>query len=192
MQIRRAEKTDAQVLAPLIDAAGYGIPSFFWSRMKTDGQTTLECGTAQTALEQGAFSYSHAWVADIDGQVVGALAGYVPNENNVSANMDVMPFFLRPIIELEIVSVGTWYINAIATTPEFQCRGIASKMLAHALDLALEEGADALSLVVNSNNRHARALYEREGFLDYDVRDVLPPPGLDLSGQWILMKKVLS
>ena len=190
--IRQAKKTDASSLALLIDAAGYGIPSFFWSKMKADGQTTMECGTAQTALEEGAFSYSHAWVADIDGQAVGALAGYVPNEKNVPENMRLMPDFLRPIIELEIASIGTWYINAIATAPEFQCRGIASKMLEHAAALAREAGADTLSLVVNSNNSHARLVYEREGFLDYDIREVIAPPGVNIFGEWILMKKVLS
>ena len=192
MDIRRAQKTDAPELAPLIDSAGYGIPSLFWSKLKTADQTTLESGIAQTKLDEGAFSYSHAYVAEIDGRVAAALAGHVLSLEDMPTAPDALPAFLQPILALEKAAVGTWYINAIATAAEFQCRGVASKMLVFAEHLATEAGTEELSLVVNSNNSHARNLYEREGFLDYDVRQVVPPPDIDLSGNWVLMKKTIE
>jgi ribosomal-protein-alanine N-acetyltransferase len=58
----------------------------------------------------------------------------------------------------------------IAVESKQRGRGVAKILLDHAITVALEEGAEVLSLEVRESNIAAIALYERRGFLKSGLR----------------------
>lgn len=191
MQIRDATREDAAALAYLIDLAGEGIPRYLWSQMCEAGEDVLLFGATRAAREEGAFSYRNARILTLDGEVAGMLLGYpLPDPVDLS-DLEDAPLVVRPLLELEALAPGTWYINAIATYERFRGQGVASRLLAEAVRLARVAGVDRLSLIVDSDNRTAALLYEKLGFESRARRPVIPHPGSRHGGDWMLMVKPL-
>ena len=107
-------------------------------------------------------------------------------------DVDEYPAFLRPLVELEAQAPGSWYINAIATFAEHRGRGVASRLLADTERRARRAGCSAMSLIVASGNRTAKALYGRLGFVAVEALPVVPFPGCLHGGDWILMTRDLA
>ncbi|HUK77142.1 MAG TPA: GNAT family N-acetyltransferase [Thermoleophilia bacterium] len=59
----------------------------------------------------------------------------------------------------------------LAVRPACRGRGIGSRLLAAAIELASEQGAAALSLSVARDNQRARRLYDRAGFVPVEPED---------------------
>ncbi|MGX1305605.1 ribosomal protein S18 acetylase RimI-like enzyme [Amorphus suaedae] len=188
--IRPARTSDAAALARLIDIAGEGIPSYFWTFSATGGLTPLDVGATRAARPTGGFSYRNAHVVDVDGAPVAMLLGYLQSEHDERVPVDELPPFVRPLLELEARTVGTWYLNALATLPEARGRGFAGRLLPLANRLAGRVGADTVTLVVNSVNAAAWRLYARHGFVERERRKVVAMPGRRPSdGDWVLMAR---
>lgn len=83
-------------------------------------------------------SASRAWVAEEDGKVVGAIVAWL--------------------------LVDEAHIATIATHPDFRRRGIASKLLSHALRMMMNEGALTSVLEVRESNLAAQEMYRKFGF----------------------------
>jgi ribosomal protein S18 acetylase RimI-like enzyme len=82
-------------------------------------------------------------------------------------------------------SVGRLY--SIVIDPAFQGRGMGRQLLQACEDAALACGCDRVSLEVRVDNKRARALYERHGYV---IREVLPEYYAD-GGAGLRMVKVL-
>lgn len=188
--IRPARTSDAAALARLIDIAGEGIPSYFWTFSATGGLGPLDVGATRAARPTGGFSYRNAHVMDVAGAAVAMLLGYLQTEQDERVPVDELPRFVRPLLELEARTVDTWYLNALATLPEARGRGFAGQLLPLADRLAARAGADTVTLVVNSANAAAWCLYARHGFKERERRDVVPMPGRrPVDGAWVLMAR---
>jgi ribosomal protein S18 acetylase RimI-like enzyme len=90
----------------------------------------------------------------------------------------------RPLQALENRALGTWYVNVLATYPEFRRRGVARQLLAEAERQAA--GAD-LSLIVADRNAGARRLYEAFGFRAAAEEPVVAEDWESESEAWVLM-----
>ena len=73
---RPATLADASALAVLVDIAGEGMPASFWNELKSPGQSALEFGRERARRDEGGFSWRHATVAEIGGEVAASLVGY--------------------------------------------------------------------------------------------------------------------
>ncbi|HMD88451.1 MAG TPA: ribosomal protein S18-alanine N-acetyltransferase [Anaerolineaceae bacterium] len=62
------------------------------------------------------------------------------------------------------------HIGTLATDPDFRQRGVARRMLAHALSQAAGEGIQKVYLEVRRNNIAAQALYKGFGFQVSSIR----------------------
>ena len=69
------------------------------------------------------------------------------------------------VVPLEMWGKRVAYIYAVATDPEYRGRGIASKLLAEALQIAEKSGKYDLAALIPSSTESKR-LYERLGFED--------------------------
>ncbi len=58
------------------------------------------------------------------------------------------------------------HVATIATHPDFRRQGIGEKLLKHALQSALEEGAVRSFLEVRASNEAAQAMYHRFGYIE--------------------------
>lgn len=61
------------------------------------------------------------------------------------------------------------FIDSLAVEESRRGRGIGSRLLEKALQIAGKEGYDGLELQVNAKNQQARRLYERLGFTEKSV-----------------------
>lgn len=176
--IRRATADDAETLARLIDIAGEGIPNWLWSARTGPGQFPLDVGAERARRETGGFSYRNARLAVRHGEVAGMVLAY-PIEAPAEADRAAVPNLpepIRPMVELEHASAGTYYINALAVFPGRRGRGLGTALLGAAEDLARTAGHERMSIQVFEQNEGAVRLYRRHGFGEADARPVLSHP----------------
>jgi ribosomal protein S18 acetylase RimI-like enzyme len=189
MEQRGARKTDAAALAFLINEAGDNLPAYLWSLDASEGQSPLDVGEERAIRETGGFSYRNAHVLTVKNEVVAMLLGYVlPDPYDVGDLADTNPI-IRPLIELEAMAPGSWYINAIATFGMQRGKGLGSQLMALAEDLAETTGCSKLSLIVASENDGAKQLYLRLGYKVAGSRSLVDYPGCPHGGDWLLMVK---
>lgn len=189
LTLRRARPEDARDLAELMNIAGEGIPAYLWSAMAGPGDDVMAFGAGRVARREGSFSYLHAHVADVSGELAGMLLGYPLPEDGEPPSLDELPEVVRPLVELETTVAGTWYINAVATTPAWRGRGIGSSLMGHAERMARESDLAALSLIVAEANEGAVRLYQRLGYVAVERRPVVAFPGCARGGNWLSMRK---
>ena len=83
-------------------------------------------------------SASRCWVAESDGKIVGMIVAWL--------------------------LVDEAHIATIATHPDFRRRGIARKLLTHALHFMKGEGAQSSFLEVRESNSAAQEMYRKLGY----------------------------
>jgi ribosomal protein S18 acetylase RimI-like enzyme len=187
--LRRATREDSRAVAELMDIAGHGLPAYVWSLSAEDGQEPIDAGTQRAAREDGNFSYRNAVVAEEDGEVVAMVLAYRLPEAGEGVNLEEVPELLRPLVELELLAPGTFYVNGLATLPAHQGRGLGSKLLEAARALAAEAGCDELSIEVFEQNEVALRLYERHGYRIVARRQAVPHPSYPYGGDVLLMTR---
>lgn len=162
-----------------------------WGMLAAPGQSTLEVGRERARREEGGFSYRNAIVAEIGGEVAASLVGYHLDDPYDLSGLDDMPEFVRPLVRLEAKAPGSWYVNVLATFPEFRGQGLGTKLLAVAEAKGREEHAPAMSVIVGSWNDGAAQLYARAGYSPLASEPAILPPGFPHQGDWVLMLRSL-
>ena len=191
MEIVQAKREDAKELAHLINLAGEGIPEYLWSEMASDGQTALDFGTQRAARYEGGFSYKNAKVIYKDDQVAGMIISYQLDEPYVVGDINEYPEVVRPLIKLEAMAPGSWYINALATQQSCRGMGIASTLLEDAEQHALSKQVKTMSIIVASENPTAKKLYLNKGYQLKAALPVVGYPNCIHGGDWELLVKAL-
>ena len=186
--IRPATLRDATDLAAFVDMAGEGLASFFWSEMAEPGQSPFEVGRARAMRDKGSFSWRNAFLAELEGNVAGALVGYTIPEAD-PAEIAQMADVVRPLGELEAEAPGYWYVNVLATYPEWRGHGIGTALLGKADQIGKNAGSVGMAIIVASENTGAVRLYERVGYREVTRRTVSRYPGSRLGGDWVLLTK---
>jgi ribosomal protein S18 acetylase RimI-like enzyme len=189
MRIRPATLSDATHLAALVDIAGEGFASYFWSQMAGPGQSPLEIGRARAMRDEGSFTWRNAHMAEIDGEIAGALVGYRIPDPVPAEDIGEVPEIARPLVLLEAEAPGHWYINVLAVFPEFRGKGVGWALLAKADELGREAKAKGMALIVASENDGAVRLYRRAGFAPSHRRSITGFPGYKRGGDWVLMTR---
>jgi ribosomal protein S18 acetylase RimI-like enzyme len=190
---RPAAKADAAALAVLVDIAGEGMPAYMWSTLKAPGQSLLEFGRERAQREAGGFSYRNSLVAEVDGEIAASLVGYrLEDPYDLEGSLAETPEIVWPLVKLEAKAPGSWYVNVLATFPEFRRQGIGARLLAIAEERAREERAPSLSVIVASWNAPAARLYTSAGYAGLARETALHYPGCPHQGDWVLMIKPLA
>jgi ribosomal protein S18 acetylase RimI-like enzyme len=190
---RPATKADAAALAVLVDIAGEGMPAYMWSTLAAPGQSALELGRDRAQRETGGFSYRNSVVAEVGGEVAASLVGYrLDDPYDLEANLAETPDIVRPLVRLEAKAPGSWYVNVLATFPEFRRRGIGARLLAVAAEKAQGQGARSLSVIVGSWNDDAARLYGGAGYEAIASEKAILFPGCPHQGDWVLMVRSMA
>jgi ribosomal protein S18 acetylase RimI-like enzyme len=80
--------------------------------------------------------------------------------------------------------VGTWYVNVLASYPEFRRKGVGATLMREA---QRRGGAGGTSLIVADRNASARHFYERLGYRERDRRPMVKENWRSDSDFWVLM-----
>ncbi len=191
MNITAAKKTDCRAIAELAMIAGEGIPEYFWEESRRQGETQYDVGARNAASEHENFSYRNTWLARLDGEVAGMLLAYrLPDAGQADDPAD-FPEFIRPLIELENLVPGSFYINMLASYPRFRGRGIGTGLMTQANLQAAASGCDLISLQVFDENVGALRLYQRLGYRIVDRRAIIPHPCIRHTGQILLLTRAI-
>ena len=176
MEIRNATKADCRAIAELALMAGEGIPAFFWEQSAEPGEDLLAVGARHAASETENFSYRNVRLATLDGNITGMILAYrLPDEAHAE-DVNAYPEFVRPLIELEHCAPSSFYINMLATYPEYRNQGIGRRLMGMVDGWAADTGCDVISVQVFEQNAGAYRLYRRLGYEERARRPVVPHP----------------
>jgi ribosomal protein S18 acetylase RimI-like enzyme len=189
VKIRNATGSDCAELAELINFAGEGLPLYLWQQTAAPGEDPWKIGRERAARETGSFSYRNAVVAETGGKIAGALIGYPVAEEPAAIDVDSTPAMFVPLLELENLAAGTWYVNAVAAFPDTRGLGVGSKLMTWAERNATELGLRGISLIVSDANPGARKLYERLGYAELARRPMVKEQWHNDGRNWVLMIK---
>lgn len=175
VRVRPYQEGDAATVAPsLYESSGGMYDRYAGSRALAERAITR-------ALEAEGTSASPdvVYVAEVEGRVAGAMAAMSYSEWTPRANaflrvtLRSIPFWRWP------GAIGTYrasaragpappdasfYVDSLATAPDFRRRGVARALLEEAERLARERGLRYVALDTWTDNRPALALYAGMGF----------------------------
>jgi ribosomal protein S18 acetylase RimI-like enzyme len=193
VRFRRAQESDASDLICLIDSASRGLALWLWSTLRAPGQATTDVGRNRIrTLAASPLYYGGFTVAEVDGVIAGALTGRPIPIPYARGDSDDLPGVFAPLLELEAIAAGSWYLNVIAVHPEFRSQGVGSALLRKAEAIARGSEAARMSLIVEAVNAGALKLYLRHGFGEWTRRPYVPFPGSQDQGDWILLRKDIA
>jgi ribosomal protein S18 acetylase RimI-like enzyme len=100
-----------------------------------------------------------------------------------------MPPIFVPLQELENLAPRTWYVNVLATYPEYRGKGYGTRLLGVADRLAAAAGSAGLSIIVADANARAQRLYERCGYHERARRAMVMERWQNPGESWVLLIK---
>ncbi len=189
--LRPGRIDDAAILAELVNAAGEGLPLYLWQHMASSGETAWDVGRQRAARETGGFSYRNAIMIEREGAPVGTLVGYEIPDVVEPIPADAPPMFV-PLLQLENLAPGTWYINVLAVLPAYRRLGLGSELLQLAETLGRTNACRGMSVIVSNANPGARSLYERTGYSEAARRPMVKEGWLNDGTEWVLLTKNLT
>ena len=143
------------------------------------------------------------WVAELEGQVAGAMVAYPYGDDPPHARRLLRavlrhspPWRWPRIARLHWKGQGlapdhppNWlYVDALATGPAYRRRGVAGALLSQAERSAESAGLTAIALDTPESNDPALGLYRRAGFRAVATRPTAPPAPATV----ILVKELAS
>jgi ribosomal protein S18 acetylase RimI-like enzyme len=191
MIIRAARPDDAAHLVRFINMAADDLPLHFWRKSVGPGGDALAYGRERAARDSGSFSSRNAWLAEAAGEVAGCLLGYPADPAPSAIDPDTPPLFV-PLLELEALAPGSWYLNVLATDPAHRGRGIGTALLAHADSVARQAGHGSISLIAEDSHQDARRLYIAKGFVEVARRPVVREDWQVDAQDWILYTRPVA
>lgn len=191
MLIRAARASDAGHLVRFINMAADDLPLHFWQASVGPGGDPWAWGQERAARDSGNFSFRNAWLAELDGEVAACLLGYPADATPAPVDPDT-PHVLVPLLELEALAPGSWYLNVLATHDRFRGRGCGSALLAQAEAVALRAGHHSISLIAEDTHRDALRLYAAKGYQEVARRQVVKGDWQVDAAEWILLTLPLA
>jgi len=192
METRQATKADCHAIAELALMAGEGIPAYFWEQSRQPGQEIEDVGAQNAASDTENFSWRNVHLAVNGNAVAGMLLAYRLPDAEHAEDLEAFPAFIRPLIELEHCVPGSFYINMLATYPEYRNQAVGTTLMGLADKLAATAGCSLLSVEVFEQNAGALRLYRRLGYAIVDKRPVVPHPCHPYTGDVVLLTKPVS
>jgi ribosomal protein S18 acetylase RimI-like enzyme len=137
-----------------------------------------------------AASWEVCAVAEVDGSVVGVLAGYPAADGDryarrfLTLTLKRMPPWRWPAVVAHLRAAQrlsphppsrAWYVDALAVAPGWRRHGVARRLLDEAERRARAAGLEGVALDTGLENEPARSLYEASGFRLEEVREAPDP-----------------
>lgn len=158
-----------------------------WREMSESGTPPAQIGRERALREVGGFSYRHAHMIELGGEIAGCAVSYRMEPSN--SDLSDVPPRVRELVELEQQVPDHWYVNVLAVYPEYRGKGLGSLLLEHADSLGRTASSTGMAIIVASGNQGARNLYERHGYRYLDQRRATPYPGGPSEQAWVLLSK---
>ncbi len=187
--IRPAERKEAAELAVLVDIASHGFAAWLWSRAVLTGaaDTAFERGRNKLREDVGPGHWRDAVVADVEDEVAGVSIGYGIDVSAVEA--EARHAVIEPLLALQRQVVGHWFIDSLGVYRHRRGRGIGRRLLAHEIARA---GSAPVSLITESHNDAAQALYRKNGFKEAARAEAVPLFEGSRKHDWVLFTRKVA
>ncbi|NVD41169.1 GNAT family N-acetyltransferase [Ensifer sp. HO-A22] len=187
--IRPAEPTEAAELAVLVDIASHGFASWLWSGAVLSGaaDTAFERGRNKLREDVGPGNWRDAVVADVEDEIVGVSIGYGIDASAVE--IEAKHAVIEPLLALQRRVVGHWFIDSLGVYRHRRGRGIGRRLIAHEIARA---GSAPVSLITESHNEAAQALYRKNGFTETDRAEAVPLFDGSRKHDWVLFTRKVA
>lgn len=188
--LRRATSHDASQVAELVNMAGDGLPLYFWGKLARPGQNGWEVGRERVGRAIEGFAEREIIVHESEGTPAACLMGRPLGSAPTPPGDDAVGI-LAPLLELQIMVPGAWYVDVLATFPRYRGKGFGAALLNVAERLAGERQIHRMSLIISDVNMVARRLYERHGYAEFARRPIVKEDWEHAGRFWVLMTKNL-
>jgi len=186
---RRATSEDALNMAELFNIASHGLSLCLWAKLAGADESPWDVAVKRARSGKGGFAYENIVIREEGGKIAACLMGYPLSSVPQVYSLNDVPAMVAPLYELEHLAPGTWYVNVLATFPEFQGNGIGTELLHVAETLARDSQCAGLSLIVSDANVGARRLYERHGYGEQATRPIVKEDWEHAGQNWVLLAK---
>ena len=168
LNIRKATINDAPLIAKVV-AMAIGEES----AILYGGENYMNVFEEIAFLEDSQYSYRNAFVAEINGNAVGAVVAYDGAELYPlrKATLDVISKHTAKELQIaDETDASEFYLDSLAVLPEYRGRGIGAQLILAVKDRAFNEYNKNLGLLVDFENPDAERLYQSVGFERADVK----------------------
>lgn len=162
----QAKKKAVQKLAELINIASDGVVEYLFHYL-VHGMTPVQVVAHNLENDNYPHSYRSAVVAAEETDVIGMALSYPSSYHKITDEM--RSFF--PVDRLERLShfyssriENSWFLDALCVIESHRKGGIGKKLISLTKEKAVENGYNALRLIVFADNALAIPVYERTGF----------------------------
>ena len=171
LNIRKATKDDAPLIAKVV-AMAIGEES----AVLYGGDNYMKVFEEIALLEDSQYSYRNAFVAEVDGNAVGAVVAYDGADLHPlrKSTLDVLSKHIGREMQIaDETDASEFYLDSLAVLPEYRGRGVGVKLILAVKERAFNEYNKNLGLLVDFENPDAERLYKSVGFERADVKDFL-------------------
>ena len=194
--IRDAVLDDASALADVCIMAAHGVMELFYEGL-VPGKSVSDLVISQRILEPASFAALTRWRVAVDssGNFLGAM-NCMDHRVMMEAPDDPLLDEARyaPIaglLELEAAAAPSYYVNIIATYPQYRRSGVGLTLMHEAERLARLEGFGRMCLCTFDTGDGPLGFYGRLGFEVVDTRPIDPHPAIGVTGNFVLMAREL-
>ena len=184
--LRPFRREDAAAVARLNNTASGGLLLHHWQEKAGAEGDPWEVGRLRQLgrMEEGKIMVVVDRGQGVEAALIGNPIGLEPLEPAEDG-------IHRPILELENLVLGSWYLNVLATVESARRQGLARRLLDTAEAIARAGRHDLICLVVSDANAPARALYAADGYTEIARRPLLKGGWDGPGNDWILLTKPL-
>lgn len=177
IQYRSGQQQDCSQIANWINSIGHGHIEYLLEGL-VQNIGALE-HLAQVLNEDLHYSYKNVDLAMEGNSIVGLVFSYSSHSNELKPEMEKLLSedrirWMRYFSDNQINN--SWYINTLGVSKEYRRQGIARQLLELAVQRALKNQIQCLSLHVYENNQGAIKLYESYGFSKEKTIDLTAHP----------------
>lgn len=187
--LRAAERRDAAELAVLVDIASHGFATWLWygAVMRGSKDTALEQGRARMRDDDEPGGWRDATCAEWEGEVAGASIGYDLDQS--VRDIDAPHPAIKPLLDLQVEVIGSRFIDSLGVYRHHRGKGIGRALLDREIEKA---GGRQVSLITESHNEIALALYEARGFAEKARLAAVPLFKDSKRHDWVLLARNMT
>ncbi len=189
--VRPARQADAPALAAIELLTAPEFATFLLEGL-FEGQS-VGATLAAIYAREGVDSFEWSWIAEMDGETVGAMGAYPvslvkPSTDTGEASKRLA--YYDPI--RKAMPADAFHIGRIGVLEPYRRQGIARALIDEAHTIAGKHGEQRITLFVWEDNQAARAFYQTLGFVERDRITLPPHPRATRHGTMILLEKPLT
>lgn len=149
--------------------------------------TALEQGRARLRMDDERGAWKDATCAEWDGEIAGVSIGYDMDESvrDIAAPHPV----IKPLLDLQVKVIGSRFIDSLGVYRHHRGKGIGRALLAHEIERA--KGRQ-VSLITESHNDTALALYAASGFAEKARLEAVPLFEDSKRHEWVLLARNMA